>query len=457
MVYLVWRNQGKLNKSPYKRKKCTQTLQRVRFFTNLEELKDITMKRLIIILSMALCFSIGFIVEAKSTMELLINKDWHEFYVSTMKLEKAYTRFTGTQRMIIDVDSVGNTTAKVQPYYLSNRYETKFDSTKIGRAKSGKYIILKSNSSTNDCVCLKIKLIDKFNLKLKDESSIKLLEQSYLSMEENDIKGDVISTRDLLIDKFWFEIDEKTGKRTQLDFLFNTWSLMTCKRPEEGNYTDIPTWNLYEYYLSDEIEIKFNPKKIEKRVNGLYLVTNERTSEGKWQVVNYDITTLSANRLVLDCVYPKDYIKRRVFEHKNSHTIDSITEEHKTIRKKLMGKQWRIVKWEGPVTTKIGKGYYTRIHYFTETRNVVPHFKKIKGGYEFYLKSPSYYYLTDIKDDYFKDDEFKKDREMGKYMVLASDKSQNVWAIQALTKSLFVTSNAEKNLISDFRVFCLSE
>lgn len=420
------------------------------------------MKRLITILSIVLFASVVFCVEAKSTMELLINKDWHEFDVSTMQLQRVYTRFTGTQRMIIEADSAGNTTAKVQRYYLSNRYETKFDSTKIGKAKSGKYIILKVNSSTNDCVCLKIKLIDKFNLQLKNESSIDLLEQSYLSMEENDVKGDVISTRDLLIDKFWFEIDEKTGKRTQLDFLFNTWSLMTCKRPEEGNYTDIPTWNLYEYYLSDEIETKFNPKKIEKRVNGLYLVTNERTSDGKWQVVNYDITTLSANRLVLDCVYPKDYVKRRVFEHKNSNTIDSITDESKTIKEKLMGKQWRLIKWVGPVITKKGKGYYSRIHYFTETRNVLPYFKRIKGGYEFYLKSPSYYYLTDIKDEYFKDDEFNKNRKMGKYMVLASDESQNVWTIQSLTKNRFVAHvgysyNVEKALIIDNITFYLCE
>ena len=420
------------------------------------------MKRLISILSIVLFASIVFCIEAKSTMELLINKDWHEFDVSTMQLQSAYTRFTGTQRMIIEADSVGNTTAKVQRYYLSNRYETKFDSTKIGKAKSGKYIILKGNSSTNDCVCLKIKLIDKFNLQLKNESSIDLLEQSYLSMEENDVKGDVISTRDLLIDKFWFEIDEKTGKRTQLDFLFNTWSLMTCKRPEEGNYIDIPTWNLYEYYLSDEIETIFSPKKIEKRVNGLYLVTNERTSDGKWQVVNYDITTLSANRLVLDCVYPKDYVKRRVFEHKNSNSIDSITDESKTIKEKLMGKQWRLIKWEGSATIKRGKGIYSNIHYFTETRKVVPYFKKIKGGYEFYLKSPSYYYLTDIKDDYFKDDEFKKNRKMGKYIVLASDESQNVWTIQSLTKNRFVAHvsqsyNVEKKLIIDNITFYLSE
>ena len=82
------------------------------------------MKRLISVLSIVLFVSISFIVEAKSTMELLINKDWHELDVTTMRAVKdCYIRFTGTQRMIVGADSTGNTTAKVQRYYLSKKYE----------------------------------------------------------------------------------------------------------------------------------------------------------------------------------------------------------------------------------------------------------------------------------------------------------------------------------------------
>ncbi len=75
------------------------------------------MKQILFILSIILFASICFIVEAKSTMELLINKDWHEFNVATMKAyENFYIRFTGTQRMIVGVDSVGNPKARVQRY-----------------------------------------------------------------------------------------------------------------------------------------------------------------------------------------------------------------------------------------------------------------------------------------------------------------------------------------------------
>ena len=38
-------------------------------------------------------------------MELLINKDWHELDVKTMRAHEGfYVRFTGTQRMIVGAD-----------------------------------------------------------------------------------------------------------------------------------------------------------------------------------------------------------------------------------------------------------------------------------------------------------------------------------------------------------------
>ena len=79
------------------------------------------MKRFITILSIILSTSISFVVEAKSTMELLINKDWQELDVKTMRAHEGfYVRFTGTQRMIVGADSEGNTKARVQKYYLSS-------------------------------------------------------------------------------------------------------------------------------------------------------------------------------------------------------------------------------------------------------------------------------------------------------------------------------------------------
>ena len=100
------------------------------------------------VLSIVLFTSFGFVVEAKSTMELLINKDWHELDITSMKAKESYVRFTGTQRMIVSADSAGNTIAKAQRYYLSNRYEDTFDSTKV--------ICIISNTLSNFCIITNI-------------------------------------------------------------------------------------------------------------------------------------------------------------------------------------------------------------------------------------------------------------------------------------------------------------
>ena len=77
------------------------------------------MKRLIAILSIVLFASIVFCLEAKSTMEQLIYKEWYEFDFSNLSAKDSYyIKFTGTQRMIVGQDQEGNAKARVKPYYL---------------------------------------------------------------------------------------------------------------------------------------------------------------------------------------------------------------------------------------------------------------------------------------------------------------------------------------------------
>ena len=129
------------------------------------------MKRIVFILIFVLFASIGFVVEAKSTMELLINKDWQELDVKTMRAHEGfYVRFTGTQRMIVGADSEGNTKARVQRYYLSNRYEETFDSTKVGKKRNGRFLIIQGNKEGSNVVCLEIKTLKEDQLSTIDKN-----------------------------------------------------------------------------------------------------------------------------------------------------------------------------------------------------------------------------------------------------------------------------------------------
>ena len=199
------------------------------------------MKRIVFILTFVLSALISFVVEAKSTMELLINKDWHEFDVSTMQLQRAYTRFTGTQRMIVGADSEGNTKARVQRYYLSNRYEETFDSTKVGKKRNGRFLIIKGNQNSLNTICLEIKTLKEDQLSTIDKNHPNNLRKNYFYTEPRSDKPDgaVISTMNLLEKKLWYQIDSKTGERLNVEHQYHKeGKFVRCVMPENRRTQD---------------------------------------------------------------------------------------------------------------------------------------------------------------------------------------------------------------------------
>ena len=114
-----------------------------------------------------LCFALSLQLSAKSTMELLINKDWHEFDVKIMDIRKdCYYRFTGTQRMIVGNSQNGEHKARLQRYYLSNNVEEIFDSTQVGKNRNGNYIVIQL--SRNKSICYKIIKIAEDVIQIED-------------------------------------------------------------------------------------------------------------------------------------------------------------------------------------------------------------------------------------------------------------------------------------------------
>ena len=123
--------------------------------------------RLALIISVFLFASIMHI-EAKSNMEMLINKEWYEIDLSKMQTRHDfYIKFTGTQRFTVGADEDGNTKARVQFYYLSNEKTDIFDDTKVGKRRNGKYIVLqgKKHGSYTDAVCMELYQLDDMNMR----------------------------------------------------------------------------------------------------------------------------------------------------------------------------------------------------------------------------------------------------------------------------------------------------
>ena len=377
------------------------------------------MKRLIAILSIIFFASISFSVEAKSTMELLINKDWHELDITSMKAKESYVRFTGTQRMIVSADSVGNTIAKAQRYYLSNRYEETFDSTKVGKKKKGKYIIIQGdrNSIDRNVICFELKELGENVMRLVDKNDMRNQEKCYYSdLHVSSKSGDVISTMDLLINKFWFQVDPITGKRLNIEHQYGIYgTFLRCVMPENRR-TQFPQWFRREFYLSDTIVTKFNRKLVGKRINGRYLVVNELDSDGNWQAATYDITTLSANRLELECVYPKGYATQ-VFVS-NIYSQNAEHAKRKPQQSELMKDDWYRLD-----TTTFKRSHYVERYNKTHVTRIVPIYS---GGDTIELKKIYEYYMSNQPETEFDWSKKGKTSE-GDYIVVNEQDLTGKW------------------------------
>ena len=374
---------------PLRRKGCSESCNECAFLLSLWNYYELfTMKRLLSIMSIILFASISFIVEAKSTMELLINKDWHELDLISMKAQEFYVRFTGTQRMIVSADSAGNTIAKAQRYYLSNKYTETFDSTKVGKRKKGNYIIIQGdrNSVDRNVICLELKELGDNVMRFVDRNEKSNQERYYYSdLQFMGKKGDVITTLDLLMNKIWFQVDPITGERLNVEHQYGkNGKFVRCIMPENRR-TQYPQWFRREFYLSDTIVTKFNRKKVGSRLNGRYIVVNELDSDGSWQAATYDIATLSENRLELECVYPKGYATQ-VFVS-NIYSQNAEHAKRKPQQSELMKDGWYRLD-----TTTFKRSRYIERYNKTHVTRIVPIYSggdtvELKKIYEYYMSN----------------------------------------------------------------------
>ncbi|MBQ4918000.1 MAG: hypothetical protein IIU72_08575, partial [Muribaculaceae bacterium] len=373
--------------------------------------------RLALIISVFLFASIMHI-EAKSTMEMLINKEWYEIDLSKMQTRHDfYIKFTGTQRFTVGADEDGNTKARVQSYYLSNEKTDIFDDTKVGKRRNGKYIVLqgKKHGSYTDAVCMELYQLDDMNMRMGNsrqgvaQQHCYVVDSKYADLTDNDPSDDgtIISTRDLLIDKMWYEVDLKTGKRKRTEVRYEKDGMALFCTMAENYKSELPDWQMREFYFSDNIEREFKHSKIGDRVNGIYLVVKERGADGKWFAANYDISTLSANRLVLDCVYPQG-MPTRVFM-----TRSGIETSHRNIQK---AQQWQLTEnvWHRLDSTGTKRILFTEKF---DNINVTRTFSTIKNGVRdtFELSNP--YYFSNTEDSIFNFDKVGRATE-GDYIVV---------------------------------------
>ena len=370
-------------------------------------------KQLFLIL-VALVYS-AFCANAESIMELLINKEWYEVDLTKMQVrEDYYVKFTGTQRLTVGLDQEGNTKMRVQKYYLSNNETEFFDSTQVGKNKDGKYLVLsgKKAKGYTKAICMKLYQVDEMNLRMGASNQTAAQQhcfvvQSGIEKYNDKEEGTVISTQDLLVGKMWYEVDIKTGKRKRTEVQYEKDGTAIFCTMAENYKRELPDWQMREFYFSDNIEHKFKHSKIGDRENGIYLVVKEKNEQGEWYAANYDITTLSANRLVLDCVYPQG-VPTRIFMTRNA-----IETSHRTAQKP---QQWQLTEntWHRLDSTGVNRISFTERF---DNVNITRRYPMIKNGIRDTVEISNPYYMSNTADSVFNFDKVGKTYE-GDYLVV---------------------------------------
>lgn len=369
--------------------------------------------RLAIIVMLNVICCIG--MYAKSTMEMLINKEWYEIDMKKFEIREGYyIKYTGTQRMTVGADENGNTKARIQQYYLSNEKTEIFDHDKVGKNRDGKYLILqgKKHIGYTDAVCMELYQLDDMNMRIVDTRHDASQQHCYVispemaGLEKEEEHGTVISTQDLLVGKMWYEVDLKTRKRLRTEVKYEKDGMALFCTMAENYKRELPDWQMREFYLSDNIEYEFDHSRIGDRENGMYLVVKEKGTDGKWYAANYDITTLSANRLVLDCVYPQN-VPTRIFM-----TRSALEASNRTSAKP---QQWQLTENVWHRLDTLGDKRVSVTERFNDTQ-LTRVFPIIKNGIRDTLVITNSYYLSNDMDSVFDFRKVGKTAE-GDYLV----------------------------------------
>ncbi len=212
------------------------------------------------------------------------------------------------------------------------------------------------------------------------------------AQEVNETKFTMVS----MVGKVWSQIDSKTGHSMNVEYLFGDKTLLRCVLSEERK-TDVPEWQIREFYFSDTVVTTFDNNKKGKQSAGKYLVIKEKNDNDIWYPVNYEFVSLSSNKISMKCVYPSeaecvDFVVG-VNTDFGTFTID-----------KLSGKQWRNVDDISDVI------------YFVSDKMIKPRPYKTKGGWQAEVLSWDYY-LSDKSDDEFEHSKYVKKNKNGDFLI----------------------------------------
>ncbi|MBE6310431.1 MAG: hypothetical protein E7080_05185 [Bacteroidales bacterium] len=384
----------------------------------------------------------------------LIQKKWYELNPSTMQmLRKYYVEYTFTDRILVVIDEKGNLTERFQPFYLSNKYETVFDSTKVGKNDNGKYMVVRSYENPDRAICFVIESVSENRMNIIEDQQGKDLHKYYLA--DTDIFAETpieLSPSETLINRTWLQVDENTGVGMRYEYRYEPYGYMEKCVMGENRRTEFPRWLIGEYYFSNEPDTVFLYSKKGILEKGRYIVNHIKGENSTESFRTYEVKSLSADTILLECVYPENGENLKLASIVK-HNTDSTT-----VLDKLAGKQWRIQQDRYDRVTRYRRSYSGAL-YFTENQFVGPWIKttdnKVIDDKIFVVHD---FFLSDVENNTFLFENIKKNRKNGKYIVFSHNGRQGAGYGQCL-EILYLSENmlVVRNIRSTHNIIYMCE
>lgn len=369
----------------------------------------------------------------ETTIGKLILKKWYEFNSSTMQLNpQFYTEYTLNNRIVVGTDNYGNITERFQKYYLSNKYETSFDTTKVGWTQNGKYIVLQSSTDPSRAISMHIDNISDNEMQITEEFENSKIRKMYVGVSErrqDDVEN--LSLGEMMLDKTWALIDENTGNPSRYEFFFAPFGYMEKCVLGEDRRTSLPIWFIGEYYFSNEPDTVFTYNKMDMLTDGRYLVNHIKEYDGD-HMHTYEIKALPGDTILLQCVYPADGENIRLARMAKANSVTTLD--------KLVGKQWRMQQ------NRYDKYTYKHSHsgalYFTESQFVWDYAKTSDNNFiDDKIYRPRDFHLSDSEWDNFSFKIAETKPQFGNYIIYCFDgqpKSSSGLEILYVTDNMLV-------------------
>lgn len=229
------------------------------------------------------------------------------------------------------------------------------------------------------------------------------------------------STFEHFTNKVWFQVENQTGERKNVEYTFGMKCLVRCTLPNNHAVNE-PIWEAREFYFSDSVEKEFDRKMVGKAQGGQYLIVNELCEDNKYCVVAYAILEPTCSHVTLKQVYPQGDEVVKLKSGQNKAVADDVMG-------KLTGKQWRNAE------------DIANVVYFSDNKMLRQQLRRTKGGWK--VETVSYdFYLSNTEDSVFEQSKYRAQSRDGNFLTYKLKRSGSEqalsWSIRLITDKVLV-------------------